>query len=356
MLISKRALVAFFIVGLCLTAGARISRADDWKPIDPAEFQSKTSVVEPNADAEGIFWEVRVQDEYEGTVPRTVLWHYIRIRIFTDHGKEAHSSVDITFLNSRRIDNIAGRTIKPDGKIIELKKEDIFERTIVKAGGIKLKAKSFAMPGVEPGSIIEYRWKETRNDSLANYMRLDFQRDIPMRLVKYYIKPLELTYSTWGMRAQFFHCPFSPFVREKDGFFSTKMEKVPAFHEEPRMPPEYEVRPWLLIYYTEDKKLNPDKYWPQFAKEAHEEVKSRLKVNDDVKKAAATTVGDAGTPEQKLARIFEFCRTKIKNVNSVASGMTAEEREKAKENKTLVWHQMKQPPMQSLMKYRNIRN
>jgi hypothetical protein len=32
-----------------------------------------------------------------------------------------------------KIKDIAARTIKPDGSIVELKKEDIYERTIVKA-------------------------------------------------------------------------------------------------------------------------------------------------------------------------------------------------------------------------------
>jgi hypothetical protein len=93
------------------------------------------------------------------------------------------------------------------------------------------------MPGVEPGSIIEYRWREVRNDRLANYIRLQFQRDVPVQFVKYYIKPLSLP-GMPGMRMQPFHGKNTPFVREKDGYYSTTMEKVPAFHEDPLMPLE----------------------------------------------------------------------------------------------------------------------
>ena len=119
-----------------------------------------------------------------------MLNHYLRIKIFTERGRESQSRIDIPYLNSWSIKDIAARTIKPDGTIVELKKEDVFERTIVKSSGLKIKAKSFAMPGVEPGAIIEYRWKEVRNDQVANYIRLQLQRDIPVQLVKYYIKPL----------------------------------------------------------------------------------------------------------------------------------------------------------------------
>jgi len=53
-----------------------------------------------------------------------------------------------------------------------------------------------------------------------------------------------------------------------------------------------------------------------------------------VKSASTQTIGDATEPEKKLDRIFEFCRYKIKNINNVASGVTAEERAKANNNKT----------------------
>jgi hypothetical protein len=59
-----------------------------------------------------------------------------------------------------------------------------------------------------------------------------------------------------------------------------------------------------------------------------------MKVNDEVKKAAAAAIGDATTPEQKLERLFEFCRSKIKNTSDDASGMTSADRAKLKDNKT----------------------
>jgi Domain of Unknown Function with PDB structure (DUF3857) len=307
---------------------------DEWRAIDVAELASKTPTVEKDADAEVLFWEVRVADEVEGSTPRTVLRHYLRIKIFTERGRESQSKIDIPYLDNWKVTDIAARTVTPDNKVIELKKEDIFDRTIVKSNGRKIKAKSFAMPGVEPGSIIEYRWREVRNDRLANYIRLQFQRDIPVRVVKYYIKPLQLPDFPYGMRVKSFHGANTPFVKEKDGFYSTGMEKVPAFREEPRMPPEDEVRPWMLVYYSEDKKLDPAQYWKEKGKEFYGTFKSRAKVNDEVKKQSAETIGDATTPEQKLERLFEFCRANIKNVNDDASGMTAEEREKWKENKS----------------------
>src|SRR5881275_2775842 len=59
-----------------------------------------------------------------------------------------------------------------------------------------------------------------------------------------------------------------------------------------------------------------------------------MKVNDDIKAAVAGIITDAATPEEKLQRIYDFCRIKIKNINDDASGLTAEEKRKMKENKS----------------------
>jgi hypothetical protein len=330
---------------ICLIAGSIISQAravgdnwNDWRPIDPAHLAQKEPVVEKDADAEALFWEVRVADELEGASPRTVLSHYIRIKIFTERGRESQSRIDIPFGKvlgrEIKIKDIAGRTIKPDGSIIELKKDDVYERTIIKASGLKVKAKSFAMPGVEPGAIIEYRWREVRGDQLSMYDRLELSREIPVQSVKYYIKPFTDPLFPYGMRIKTFYAQTSPFAKEKNGFFSTSLTNVPAFRAEPHMPPEYAVRPWMLVYYSEDRKLQPDQYWKDYGKRVYERTRSLMKVNDEVRRAAADIIGDAQMPEQKLERLFDFCRAKIKRIYDDASGLTAEERAKLKENRS----------------------
>ncbi|HEX8181430.1 MAG TPA: DUF3857 domain-containing protein [Pyrinomonadaceae bacterium] len=293
-------------------------------------------MVEPDADAEALFWEARVADEIKDTLqsayPRTVINHYIRVKVFTDRGRESQSKIDIPFGPDVEIKDIAARTIKPDGAIVELTKKDFFERTIVKVGGAKVKAKSFALPGVEPGAIVEYRWREVRNNSLSFFERLDFQRDIPAQSVSYYVKPLMIP--GLGFRIQYFNGRIQQSA-DKQGGFTFSMANVPAYHEEPNMPPKYQVRPYLLIYYTPaEEQLNPATYWTDYGKEVFNDYKAGLKVKDDIRAAATEAVGDAATPDQKLERILAYCRAKIKNTSDDASGLTDADREKLKENKT----------------------
>ena len=332
--------VTLLLLALLAAAPAALAFGDkDWLPVEPSHLSMSAPVVERDADAEAIFWEVRVADEVDGGGPRTVLNHYVRIKIFTERGRESQSRVDILAPKFRgreiKIKDIAGRTIKPDGSIVELKKEDIFERTVVKASGLKVNAKTFAMPGVVPGAIIEYRWREIRGDTLSLYDHLEFSRDIPVQFVKYYVKPITAPGFNYGMRIRTFNGQMTPFRKESNGFYSTSMTNVPAFREESRMPPENAVRPWMLVYYAEGgEDVKPDKYFADWGRRIHEATKPLLKVNDDIKRASAEAVGDASAPEQKLERLFLFVREKIKSVNDDASGLTEEQRKKAKENKT----------------------
>jgi hypothetical protein len=326
MLVKHSLAQVFLCIVSFLLLSASTAAAQDWRPVDPAQLAAKTPLVNRDADAEAIFWEVRVNDSDIDLIFN----HYIRIKIFTERGKESQSKIDIQYLGRHQIKDIAGRTIKPDGSIVELKKDAIFERTVVKLSGAKVQAKSFAMPGVEPGAIIEYRWKEIRPYTLANNLRLHFQRDIPVQSVKYYLKPLQM--DRMGMSVMTFNGQNAPMVKEKDGFYSTTMNNVPAFREEPRMPPEDQVRTWMLVYYTSQDKPDPAKFWADLGQRIFDDVKGKMKPNDEVKKAAATIIGDAATPEEKLKRLFDFCRYKIKNVSDDASGMTDEQRKKMKAN------------------------
>ena len=326
-------LLVLFVCVVGFASVPATAAAEDWKPIDPAELALKTPMVEKEADAEGLFWEVRIDDSPDGDL---IFTHYLRVKVFTERGRESQSKIDLPFGNlyggEIKIKDIAARTVKPDGSIVELKKEDIFERTIVKVSGLKVKARSFAMPSVEPGCIIEYRWREVRVKSTAHYLRLQFQRDIPVRRVQYIVKPFD--YVGLSFNSVTMHGQSSPWVKEKNGFYSTTMTNMPAMLDEARMPPEDQVKTWMLVYYAAgDRAPDPNKYWNDIGKSFYENNKSLIKPNDEVKKLAASLTAEAKSDDEKLQRLFDYCRTEIKNINNDATAMTPEEREKAKANK-----------------------
>jgi hypothetical protein len=237
--------------------------------------------------------------------------------------------VDISYPNAVKIKDIEGRTIKPDGSIIELKKDAVFDKTLVSVRKAKMKAKSFVLPSIEPGVIVEYRWKELR--PFNTYSRLYLQRDIPIQSVLYHIKPY--TDTTYGVNTITFNAPRIQPEKESGGFYAIHVENMPAFKEEPQMPPEDSVRAFVLVFYRESGTRTPTTYWNEIGKKRYESGKDLLKPNGDVKKKTAEVVGNSTNPDEMVAKIFQYIRSNIKNINDDASGFTPEQREKFKENK-----------------------
>src|SRR5947208_10288016 len=131
--------VCLILAGISLVISPAVGAAlnQEWLPITTEEKSMKQARVEPDAGAEAIFWRVYVLDEVQGQDPRSVLYHYVRIKIFNERGKEQQGTIDIPYFGKTSIVDIAGRTIKPDGSIVELKKNTVFNRDIAKGNGIK---------------------------------------------------------------------------------------------------------------------------------------------------------------------------------------------------------------------------
>jgi hypothetical protein len=315
---SSRFIGSVLVLVISLIAAAPVlADINEWKPVDPAQLAQKAPQVEKDADAEVIFWDVRVRPEGEGAA----LSHYIRIKIFTERGCESQGKVEFTHLGGK-LGEVAGRTIKVSGQILDLRPSDIFNRPVAQAHKLNLESTSFALPGVEPGAIIEYRWRE---ELKSPFIYLQFQKSIPVQSVTYHL-PTQMRYRAFNM-------PNLYIQTEEKNFYSASLTNVPAYRIEPYMPPSGMVSPWLLISRTGFSEfLFPSMFWQEFGRRVYEENKSHMKVGDEVRRAAVAAMGDAATPEKKIERLFEFCRSKIKNVDDGAT--TEAERAAYKDNKT----------------------
>jgi Domain of Unknown Function with PDB structure (DUF3857) len=285
-----------------------------WQPITEAERQLKGPVVDPDAGVEALFWQVWVSDEQITGEVRRVLYHYVRLKVFNEEGKKKIATIDIEYRQDTYITSVGGRTVKADGTILELSKDAVHDRDIVRAGKIKLKARSFAMPGVEAGSIVEYRWKEIRDWRSMRYLRANFQREYPIQQVTYFVKPLPREYSV-SMRLRAFNCQVPPLKKENDDFESLTIQKLPAFQEEPLMPAEENVRSWALVYYTnEAANQDPDKYWVKEGKRVYKELKEAARAGGDIKEAARKAVAGAANSDEKTVRLIRYMRANVRNL------------------------------------------
>jgi transglutaminase-like putative cysteine protease len=321
---SQKQSVLLFLSCLFIFNLQLASAQTQWRAVTPEELQMKTPKVEPDADAEAIFWEVTLDDKKS---TKLSFKHYVRVKIFTERGREKFSKFDIPFSKGRKVENVAARVIKADGSTVELQPGDVFERDLLTARNIKIKAKSFAVPSIEPGVIVEYQYDESVKGDSASGERLVFQRDIPMQRVTYNVRPFKgsnLNFTSYNMNDV-------RFVEGSDRFFIGTMNNVPSLKEEPYMPPEDQVRSWTFLTYAplniSNQMLGSMLGWSFFANRYSGLHALMTKPNKNLRKQAEEITAGAATEEEKLRRIYKYVQTQIKNI-SYDTTLTDEQREK----------------------------
>ena len=118
---------------------------EEWKSIAPTHLAQQASTVEKDADAEALSWDIRVEKSED----KATISHSLRIKIFTDRGREQQSTVEIPYYKGVKIKDVAGRTIKADGQIVPLEASAIFDKEVFRANKFKVNVITFAMPAVE---------------------------------------------------------------------------------------------------------------------------------------------------------------------------------------------------------------
>ena len=263
-------------------------------------------------------------------IRKNVNSEYVRLKIFTERGK-ASANVVIPYFRKSSVFNVQGRTIHPDGSIVELAKDSIFDKVLEKRG-FKTKVITFALPAVEPGSIIEYKFTRNEGEMTSRYRQLEVQSEYPVDEVTFLIKPLSNMYVAYpAMRYMQFGCNVERGNTTREGFDVLKVKNVPAFHEEPRSPPELTAKQWVLIYYEENSKSAQDKYWSVVGKDHYKNYVDQVKVNGEVKALAEQITASATTEDAKLDKLLHYCRTELKDVRG--DEITTAELDKAKANK-----------------------
>ncbi len=274
-----------------------------WEPVPPEQLALARSSIEPGAGAEAIFWKVWVEDEVNSGSLRQIRDHYVRIKIYTEDGAQTYSKVDIDYpLRDVSVDNLSARMIRADGSVVALERSSVVTDVVVRKKGEGVRRKSFALPEVKPGCIVEYRYRETRWD-VASWT-LDLQRDLPVRKMSYFFKPLVI--EGWYLRQARFHTAAVTSPYPENGYFETTATDVPAYMEEPYSPPEYQTRPWMLLYYTRETLNSAESYWKDLGHRESEWFDTYTKPSAELTTAAAGIAGDAPSDGERVRRLAEW--------------------------------------------------
>ncbi len=308
------------------------AQASDWRPVTPEELAIKQAKNDPNADAECLFRDVRIENNLLGSIQNQTTT-YLRFKVFNERGATKYADREIEYSKGEHVSDVSARTIHPDGTIIDVKRDAIFDKVIVKKGGFKVNVITFTFPSVEPGSIIEYRWSKNEGEHIGYYFPLDVQSEYPVDEVTFHVKPAVSAYAAIPtMKEMHFGCHPVQGNRDSKGFYPFTVRDVPAYRDEPYSPPGLTGKQWVLVYYADSDASNQDKFWNAVGKESYSARKEVMKTSGEMKQTAAEVTSSGKTDEEKLALLAQWCRKNIKNIHG--DDITAEEREAYKPNNT----------------------
>ena len=232
-------------------------RAEDWLPITPEELKMTAEPKAPGALAIYLYRQVDRDDtEFRE-------YNYARIKILSEEGRK-YADVEIPFLKGvGNIKGIQARTIHSDGSIAHFDGK-VYERMIVKAKGIKFLAKTFTMPDVQPGSIIEYRYTRTNPDGYISDSRWLLSEELFTKHAKFSLHRNDRFALQWSW-PRGLPAGTNPPVEEHH-IIRLETQDVPAFQIEDYMPPQDEMKYRVDFLYTRNPEKDPDKFWKEEAK------------------------------------------------------------------------------------------
>ena len=327
----RRMLLLLVPLAVCVLYFPRTKVAgDEWQPIDPAELKMTSEPKAPGAPAIFLYRQVDRDDQnYRET-------QYARIKILTEEGRK-NADVEIPFIKgSEQVNNIRARTIRPGGSVVNFDGK-VYEKTIVKARGVKYLAKTFTLPDVQVGSIIEYRYISTWTQYMVYDSRWIVSAALFTKRAKFSLKPNESFVLRWSWQQLPKGTP--PPVKEGT-MIRLEVNDVPAFEEEDCMPPPNELKARVnFTYLSDNNEKEVDKFWKKEGKRHYDNVESFVDKKKAMEKAVAEIVSPSDTAEVKLHKIY--ARTQqVRNLTFEPEKSETElKREKQKENKNVddVW-------------------
>jgi hypothetical protein len=276
---------------------SRISRADDWKPISQEELKMTSLAEAPGAPAVILYREVNRDD---GRTPHED--NYVRIKILTEEGRK-YANVEIPFFkDSGNVHAVKGRSIRPDGSIVPFDGK-IIEQTIVKAKGVKYLAKTFTLPDVQVGSVIEYRYTLDLTEGYVYDSRWVLSEELFTKSAKFSLKASPDFALSWSWPQGL--PPGTQAPKDQNGTVRMESNNIPAFLTEDYMPPETALKYRVDFLYSEGfPEKDPAKFWKDYAKKQYGSVEDFVNKKKAMEQAVAQTVGAGDSPEVKLQKIY----------------------------------------------------
>jgi hypothetical protein len=324
--------IAFALLFLAAVAIAPrpSSAGDDWLPVPPADLALKDNPASPGAHAMILYRESAVNEKYAATDGASVT-EYVRIKIFTKEGTE-QGNVEIPFRKeSSDIEAIHARTIRLDGSIVNFEGKP-FEKIIEKRSGEKILAKTFTLPDVQPGCIIEYKYRRQYKPLALYDQDWVLSGDLFTREGHFSILPYTSSYESFPLYfRQFGLSAKATPERQPNGTYALTVHDIPGIADEAYMPPLKTIQARVEFYRLEEgtpADETQDHYWARVEKKWNDDAEHFINKKNVLEQEVAKIVSPGDTAEAKLRKIY----VRVQQMRDLSMEASKNEKEQKQEN------------------------
>jgi hypothetical protein len=146
---------------------------------------------------------------------------------------------------SQSVVNIHARTIRADGTPVNFSGK-IYDKTIIKGKGIKYLAKTFTLPDVQPGTIIEYYYTVDYSEDYIFDSHWIVSNELFTKAAKFSLKPYSSYSQNFQTTLRWQGIANPPKPAGIDKIIRMEASDIAAFETEDFMPPENELKARVL--------------------------------------------------------------------------------------------------------------
>jgi len=319
---------ALVLAGAVFSSAA--AHAEGFQPPNAEELRMTSEPLAPGAPAVILYRQVDRDDN--GLTPHED--NYIRIKILTEEGRK-YGDVEIPFFKeSEDIIHIHARTIHSDGSIVEFDGKT-FDKSLQATRGARYMAKTFTLPAVQVGSIIEYFFTDDlHEDNSRNVLVYGstwlLSSNLFTKNARFSLKPYSHSGSFMHLRWVWRDLP--PGASPKQGSDSVvRMDasNIPAFQEEDFMPPANELKARVDFIYSDDLPVkDATEYWKNFDKKQNGRLENFVGKRKAMEDAVAQIVAPGDPPEVKLRKIYD----RVQQIRNKSYELRKTEQESKRQN------------------------
>jgi hypothetical protein len=308
-----------------------------FQPVSPDELKLTSEPLAPGASAIILYRQVD-RDDNSRTSHED---EYFRVKILTEEGRK-YADVEIPFYKGQQdVVAVKARTVRPDGSIANFDGK-VFEKSLVKGKGLRYLAKTFTLPDVQVGSIIEYSYTVDFGENMLYNSNWILSDELFTKKAQFSLKPYHGGYQVFSLRWSWNSLPPGSTSPKEGPDHIVRMEasNIPAFQTEDYMPPPDELRSRVDFIYeegiAEKEQVN---YWKRVGKQRNGSLESFVGKKKAMEQAVAQIVSPNDSQDAKLRKIYDRVQQIRNTTYELQKTVQEEKREKEKppENVEEVW-------------------